>query len=138
MTVYETTKRLPAIPNPVHSHWIRWAGSLSVLLFYCVAMTIASHLPIDFSRPTGMDKVLHFAAFGGLAFLASRLCQRGQWSWRRTAVILLVVVAFASVDEWSQIWVPLRVCDLRDWLADVSGTCTGLAACLLKRPRDRD
>jgi len=111
---------------------------LGVILFYWLAMTVASHLPIDFSRPAGLDKVLHFAAFGGLAFLADRCCQRRRWRWQRTAVVFLVVVAYASIDEWSQNWVPLRVCDLRDWLADVSGVCTGLAACLWMRMRGRD
>jgi VanZ family protein len=107
------------------------AGLPLVLVFYWVAMTVASHLPIDFRQIAGLDKILHFISFAGLTLLSGRLMRQYQ----RGVVPLLVVFTAASLygaaDEFSQTLFPLRVCDIHDWFADVCGAATGLVACVL-------
>jgi VanZ family protein len=112
-------------------HW-RWRlrlclkKPLAVLLFYWLTMTVASHLPIDFSRVNGLDKVLHCTAFAGLTFLAGRMSLRSAGTaWSLVAVFLAAGV-YATADELSQLLVPLRVCDVHDWLADVCGAGMGV------------
>ena len=134
MTLFQTPKSSPTFATDGAA--LRGLGaSVGVLVFYWLGMTLASHLPLDFTRPRGLDKVLHFAAFGGLAFLGARLCQRSEWRWWRLGAIFIGIGIYASIDEWSQNWIPLRVCDIQDWLADIGGTGAGLLACVFARRR---
>ena len=116
-----------------HWHW-RWRlclclclkKPLAVLLFYWLTMTVASHLPIDFSRVYGLDKVLHCTAFAGLTFLAGRMSLRSAGTGWSLVAVFLAAGVYATADELSQLLVPLRVCDVHDWLADVCGAGMGV------------
>ncbi len=68
-------------------------------------------------RIEGLDKVVHFAVYGLLATLVCRL-GRG---WRAAAWSLLVVSAFGVTDEWHQSFVPGRLAEVADWVADTLG-----------------
>ena len=104
-----------------------WLSPIAVLIFYWLTMTVASHLPIDFSRIYGLDKVLHCAAFAGLTFLAGRICLRSRGTVWSLVAVFLAAGAYATADELSQLFVPLRVCDVHDWMADLCGAAIGVA-----------
>lgn len=61
---------------------------------------------------------------------------------RRVPHVVLVTIGalYAATDEWHQIYVPGRVADLSDWLADLVGLLLGygVAVALLKRRRGGD
>jgi VanZ family protein len=63
------------------------------------------------------DKFAHFAVYGLLATLVCRL-GRG---WRAALVALVVTSAFGASDEWHQSFVPGRMADFGDWVADTLG-----------------
>ena len=121
-----------------------------VLVCYWLAMFLGTHWP-NFSLqgyPQHTDKVLHFSAYGGLAFLlalwlwlkqadpASRrpghlLIERGPL--RAGLWIMGLIVVYSIFDEVSQIPVG-RDCDYKDALADWVGGIIGLSAFAVCRP----
>ena len=107
--------------------WPRLTTGL--LILYWVGLTAGTHaprLPVDL--PGGSDKIAHFVAFAGLAFLLSWV-----WTTRRPLVplglifALGVAVLYAFLDEQTQRLVPGRSCELADWLADVTGALIGIS-----------
>ena len=82
------------------------------------------------SLPHGWDKLAHFAAFSLLTLLL----------WHSTAgamPLLLVggVVAFGAFDELRQAYLPERVSDARDFLADLAAAAaTGALLFMQRRP----
>lgn len=112
--------------------WLRWA-SLLVLVGYWGALAIVTHVPSwnpDSTGEGGNDKLAHFVAYGGLAFLIA-------WAgWVhygaiRAVITLLTVGVYGVVDEWLQGFVPTRVPDVWDFAADMAGGAVGLAAATL-------
>ncbi|TWU11403.1 VanZ like family protein [Symmachiella macrocystis] len=102
--------------------WIR-----IVLIVYWSALFIGTHAP---TVPSGVaevsDKLLHYLAYGGLAFLlAMDQNARGPLTWRRRGQIFAVVAVYAALDELLQIPVG-RTADIRDWVADILGALCGL------------
>jgi len=94
---------------------------------YWVVLFVATHVPIQQPfGPRGTDKLVHFAAYGLLAFLAATA-----WTARRCPTpgsylaIFLLLSIYGALDEVTQ---PLvgRTCDPADWLADVGGVAIGL------------
>ncbi len=112
--------------NDVRStFWPRLATGL--LILYWVGLLIGTHAPrLPVNMPGGSDKVAHFSAFVGLAFLLS-------WAWttRRpflpTGAIFAVGVGvlYGTLDELTQRIVPGRSCELADLLADAMGALAG-------------
>jgi len=100
------------------------------LLGYWVSLFIATHWPNNLPILGGgqADKVVHFAAFGLLAFLLAAATQtRGLRQTRGTLVLLWSVVAlYGMADELLQTPVG-RSCEFYDWLADAIGAAIGLA-----------
>ncbi len=92
-----------------------------------VALTVA---PMPATGPSlavrGMDKLVHAALFGVLAWLALQARARG--GARRPAVWLLLVgiALFAGADEWVQQFVAGRSADLMDWVADMAGVLSAV------------
>lgn len=70
-----------------------------------------------------VDKVLHFAAFAGLALLG-QLAAPGRYS---AAFVLLALLAVAAGTEWAQGMVPGRQSSLLDLAADLVGIFAGHA-----------
>lgn len=92
-------------------------------------MFIGTHVP---TLPTGApeisDKLLHYLAYGGLAFLlAADQAVRGLWSLRRGFWLLVALPIYGALDELLQIPVG-RTADIHDWFADLFGATCGLAA----------
>jgi VanZ family protein len=109
-----------------------WA--LALLVVYWLALFVGTHVPRgphELLPKNVSDKLLHFTAYGGLAFL---LCLN--WSlrrplgWRQFAIVLALLAGFGAFDEITQIPVG-RDCDILDWTADVTGATLGVGAFLL-------
>jgi hypothetical protein len=80
-----------------HSQSLRRRRWLFVV--YALALTIGTHWPklqIDSPLPN-TDKVIHFLAFGGLAFLL----WRSRWL-HSLPMLLLIMLPWIALDEWSQ------------------------------------
>lgn len=112
----------------------RWAGWVTVtLVVYWVAMFIGTHVPSpDLGDvPAGSDKVLHFGAYGGLAFLLGlRIALRtGRFRKLDAAIVFGITIVYSIIDELLQM-IPVlrRTADFYDILADAVGSLCGLAA----------
>ena len=104
--------------------------SIISLLIYWPGIFVLTHIPIpQLVRRAGVsDKALHFIAYMVLVVLVwFAVGPYRKVNWRRAAVwwILFVVVWYGVVDEWLQSYVG-RGSDVRDFLASLSGTVTGL------------
>lgn len=106
-----------------------WHAALATLGLYWAAMFLATHVPSSVAATPGVgDKALHFWAYAVLALLlasAASLCRR--LTWANYAFLFAVAAAYGAADEFSQMLVPTRQADLRDWLADGLGIAAGLA-----------
>jgi VanZ family protein len=106
----------------VSSH--RWLPPLLWAAFILILTSIpGSYLPVLPVR--NFDKIVHFAIYGVLGWLAVRAWAGGS---RLTAAALAVVVlisCFGALDEWHQQFIPQRSMDLRDWAADTTGAMFG-------------
>jgi VanZ family protein len=105
----------------------RRAG-LMLLALYWTTLFVATHLPRIRIPGGASDKLAHFMAFAGLAFLMAWCLSSWRPSWRAILTILAVVVAYAALDETTQMLVPTRQTDVVDWMADVMGGLAGLLA----------
>ena len=104
------------------------------LAIYWLAMFTGTHLPGS-SLPSisTSDKLLHALAYTGLSFLlAWALPTLGN---RLIHVTWAAVIAFAygCMDEFTQLFVPSRSCDIWDLAADCVGIALGLTSYLLLR-----
>lgn len=102
---------------------------LAVVLLglYWIAIFTGTHLPkIDFVNLGVGDKTKHFAAFFGLTLLLCYVSGRRP-VFRRLTRIVVIVTAYAMIDEWTQGFVPGRTPDGYDFVADVLGMSTAIA-----------
>lgn len=106
-------------------------GAGSLLAIYWIAAFTGTHIP---SVPGELvevlgDKILHYLAFGGLAFLAARYCRQrlGGYNFTKAVFIFVILISYGIIDEVTQPYVG-RSCSPWDWLADILGTVSGLAA----------
>jgi VanZ family protein len=100
------------------------------LLIYWPTIFVLTHIPIPpLVRMAGVsDKALHFIAYMVLAVLVWFSVHPYQKvNWRSAAVwwILFVMVLYGVIDEWLQGYMG-RGADVKDFLANLSGTLTGL------------
>jgi len=100
------------------------------LLFYWPGVFILAHIPIPqlVYKAQVSDKGIHFLAYLILTFLLwFAISPNKKVNWRKTAVwlVIFVMVWYGVVDEVLQGYVG-RSCDVRDFLADLAGTLTGL------------
>ena len=109
--------------------WLRrWSGV--ALLVYLTALVTGTHLP----HPEKLipiesnDKLLHFGAYFGLAFLmATRRQSLRPVTWRAMLVIWSLAAFTGIVDELTQMLPGInRHCEFNDWLADIAGAACGL------------
>ncbi len=110
--------------------------TLFIILLVVAADTGAGQKYWAFLRniPLG-DKLGHFFLFGTLAYLADRWLRRewrlpGGWTWPLGSTLVAVA---ATVEEFSQIFLPHRSFDPGDLLADFAGIL--VAALLAKAGR---
>jgi VanZ family protein len=109
-----------------------------VLALYWTALFISTHYPLNVPLEAAWrhtDKLLHFAAFFGLAVLCA-----AAWTWRirlaaRHHLLLLAgLLVYAAVDEGLQA-IPTfqRSANLADFAANVAGVVVGLAVFAILR-----
>lgn len=122
-------------------HPLRWTRlSLLALIVYWSALTLGTHLPGDsIGEVKYNDKLIHFLAFAGLAFLANwAWAARRMWLPWKPAVVVGLVCLYAAVDELTQQLIPGRTGQWGDWLADtlgaLAGTCAFVVLERLSRP----
>lgn len=98
-----------------------------VLTVYWLTIFTGTHLPPAADVSPGVnDKLKHFVAF---LLLGLQLCYvtTSPRSVRRFGAILVVGVAYAAFDEWTQGLIPGRQPDPRDFLTDVAALVTAVA-----------
>ncbi|MBA3454936.1 MAG: VanZ family protein [Deltaproteobacteria bacterium] len=120
------------------SHWER--AALIALPVYWIALFIATHYPrvaIPGEIPHS-DKLIHFSAFGLLAFLFWRFEQaRRAIGSRFVWAGGLALIAYAALDEYLQQFVG-RFTDLNDFIANAAGIVVVLTILeLIRRRRSR-
>lgn len=109
-------------------HWYRRA-----LPAYWVFLFTATHLPkLQLGGPSGSDKLVHFVAFGLLAFLFWKFWETFDAMRRRGAKLRawLWLVAYAGMDEYLQQFVG-RGTEWEDWFANVFGISAVLLILIL-------
>jgi len=102
-----------------------------VLVLYWPGLFVLAHIPIPHvvQEADVSDKSLHFLAFLILTFLIwSAVSGDRKVKWRRAApwLVLFVIVVYGILDEWLQMYVPGRSCDVRDFFTDLAGVLAGL------------
>ena len=110
---------------------------LAVLLLlpaYWLLIFVATHLPPQnlphIHAGLNSDKLQHFVAYAGLAFLLTTAWRlKREFRWRELLGVLLVVTVYGALDEVTQAYVG-RTMDIRDWIADCLGATTGIVAAL--------
>jgi VanZ family protein len=94
-----------------------------------------SFWPIITHTPNA-DKVGHIGIFGIMGFLSNLALPnfRIRHLPRLVTAITFFLFVLVSLEEISQAFIPSRVCDVFDWLADVAGLAIGqIAATVLSR-----
>jgi VanZ family protein len=99
--------------------------SLVLLTLYWAALFLGTHLP-RMSIPGGSDKLAHFLAFAGLAYLLAWFVASLHPTRGAILTVLWVVILYAALDELTQLLIPTRHGDVADWWADVAGGLSGL------------
>ena len=121
----------PTVDSPEHRRSPLLGFVFLVGFFlYTLFLVVATHLPRvpAIVRGPGVDKWLHFSAYGGQTVLAMGVLYFTNRLVLRNVVLLIVVLtAFGAVDELTQ---PMfhRQADLFDWLADCAGIAFGVCS----------
>jgi len=106
------------------------AALAGLCLIYWIIIFTATHIPLK-PLPGGQskwfDKVEHCSAYAGLTVL---LCAVGAtWVFgpaRLYGSVFGTVALYGAFDELTQVFVPGRSADLRDWAADLVGAGAGI------------
>ena len=101
------------------------------LIIYWVVLLIATTLPGKDVPDIGVsDKIEHFSAY---AVLTVFICLTYMFqkkiklfSVHPFIFSVLTVMLYAAIDEFHQIYIPGRTCDIRDWTADLIGALAGI------------
>ena len=102
------------------------SGALLVYgLFHFGAQPIAVGL---FSSP--IDKIAHVGVFGLIAVMLWVLFDR-----KYPLLVIFLVAMTGAADEVHQMFLPGRIADVGDWMADVSGACLPIFALMLGRKK---
>ena len=102
--------------------------SLSILGIYWLAIFFGTHLPQGQGVGGINDKLLHFGAYAGLAFLLAAALKSLRVRHGTLLLPMVVAAVYGCVDELSQMAVPGRRAEVADWAADVFGAGLGVVA----------
>jgi VanZ family protein len=131
LTAVASVSPLTSVPWQPSKNWVSIVRTATlVLLAYWTAIFVGTHLPAaSIPNISLSDKLLHFVAYSGLAFLlAWAIPFRQGKAGIHAAVVLIVVTAYACIDEYSQQFVAGRTASLGDVAADVCGCVFGLTS----------
>ena len=124
--------------NPEIEQNQRWRFVLTVLLVgYWCALFISTHIPMPKlgSLPQNSDKLMHFVAYAGLAFLlGARWSVSSPLTGKLAGKVFGITAVYAVIDELLQT-IPFlhRTGDPFDALADCIGSVIGLLLLFLVR-----
>jgi VanZ family protein len=110
-------------------HFRPLPGAVFILAVYWTLLFIATHLPSvpKVEAPRHTDKLVHFAGYAGLTFLAAVVYfRRRRWSLPAAVAILGAAMLYGVADELMQIPIPRRSADVLDWICDSLGAAAGL------------
>jgi VanZ family protein len=113
------------IPSSAASRWLAFAYAIVV-----VGLSSYPGLRLPETGTDMADKVVHFIQYAILAFLVSRgwgPMRPGGATGLRAWLPVIVLLVFASADEYHQHWIPGRYPEWIDWFADVLGIAVGFA-----------
>jgi len=111
------------------------------LIIYWIIILIGTTIPADSFVDTFeiSDKIKHFVAYFGLAILLG-LNLHFQEKWKSLSfyyiiATLVICMTYGVLDELHQMFIPNRMAEFLDWVADSLGTITGLfvASVFLKK-----
>jgi hypothetical protein len=79
------------------------------------------------------DKVGHIGLFGTLSFLCNLAFPKFRLRFlpRFVTATTFVLLVLISLEELSQAFIPSRTCDIKDWLADLTGLFAGQLAAIV-------
>lgn len=105
-----------------------------LLAVYWVLLFTGTHLPGSTLRQMRFnDKLLHFSAYAGLAFLLAWAIPKKIGGYSGLLFAGATVIAYAAIDELTQGFVPRRRPDLDDFIADLLGMTCGFIVYKLLR-----
>jgi VanZ family protein len=98
------------------------------------------------AHPNFLNVVAHFCEYALLAALLTVALNSPRRKLWQSALIALAIASFyGASDEFHQLFVPGRVCDVMDWLTDTAGALAGatvsawwIAARRVRSSRKRD
>jgi len=111
--------------------WTKALCFLPAALHYGLIFALSAQSTFPFEAPfSSFDKLAHIGLYALLGvFLAFGMFKSTRLSpGRRTALTLAAGAALGVLDEIHQSYVPLRIPDILDVLADVGGIAAGLIA----------
>ena len=113
--------------NAVRQRVLAWAPAVAYMLLIW-ALSSMSHVMISFERVPFQDKGVHFMEYGMLAILLAHAL-RGTAPSRQLLWVFAISIACTTlwglIDEIHQAFVPGRVADVRDLMADALGAFLG-------------
>ena len=105
-----------------------------ILLVYWILIFTGTHLPGSEVKSIEVhDKVLHFGAFAGLAFLLAWYLPRRIGRTPGVVIAAGIAVVYAVLDEWTQGFIAHRTPSAGDLVADALGTMCGLSVYVVLR-----
>ena len=97
-------------------------------ILYAAIIFYLSSLPNPLPLLTAhvWDKWLHIVEYGGFSLLLCRALRGNRLRlWPSIILALIIASVYGATDEWHQFFVPGRVSDVFDWLADTIGGAAG-------------
>ncbi|MBI5460907.1 MAG: VanZ family protein [Gammaproteobacteria bacterium] len=118
----------------------RRLSTLLALAWMATIFYLSSHTMPDVDLGfSGQDKLLHLGAYGLLSMLLLGGMLRRPDGYRPTQIALAVLLAalYGCSDEWHQSFVPSRMLDSLDLVADVLGALLGALALQILTQRSK-
>ena len=112
-----------------YSGWLRRISAVLAILWMSVIFLLSGtpDLTPPISGP-GFDKIYHAGAYGLLAVLFLAVMQpdsKAGYRLPQAVLAILLAGAYGLSDEWHQSFVPTRMPDVWDVVADVTGAVAG-------------
>ena len=103
-------------------------ASSVMLTVYWLALFVGTHVPKQWSPDfVRTDKAVHMTAYAGLSFLLAWFVSlRRPLRIQTFALLFAVVAGYGALDELTQLLIPGRYGEVRDWAADLLGGVIGL------------
>jgi VanZ family protein len=112
------------VRSVTHAVWV-WGPAVFLMIAIFVFSSF-SEVPVPLGGSS--DLTVHGVVYALLGILMVRGLARGSWRGVTTntlSVAVLLTIFYGFTDEYHQSFVPGRVADIRDVIADAFGACSG-------------